>query len=122
MEFGFAVFRYNTLANVGREIARYGVVNPRSTLMDDYIYTDPNVKDQYTEDLLRWSRGLISSTDVLEIHYALRDAGFPSSTVRVTVTYEHSFLTGPVILAVGGQPTVSLRSVSTMYTETPAEP
>ncbi|MBN1248698.1 MAG: pilus assembly protein, partial [Anaerolineae bacterium] len=123
MEFGFAVFRYNTVANVGREVARYGVVHPNAPDIDELLYTQPEgARDEYTEDILRWARGLISDTDTLSITYALRNSGWPSSTVQVTVTYGHSFLTGPIILAVGGTPTVSLRSVSTMYTESPATP
>jgi Flp pilus assembly protein TadG len=124
IEFGIAVLRYNTVANVGREIARYGVVHPDSEEMDTYLYTDKDLKGAYSENILRWTQGLDAVTDTLEVDYTLLRAGdgILSSTVQVTVTYAHEFLTGPIVLAVGGQPTVSLRSVSTMYTETPAVP
>ncbi len=37
IEFGIAVFAYNTTANVGREVARYGVVHPDPTAI---VYID----------------------------------------------------------------------------------
>jgi len=119
IEFGIAILHYNSVANVSREIARFGIVNPSPTRLDDFIFTD-DTHTLYTEDIGRWSRGLITDTDTLGIEYALNDATtFLSRTVQVTVTYEHEFITGPVIAVVGGDGTVDLRAVSTMNIELP---
>ncbi len=53
----------------------------------------------------------------MSLTYALNPGSVLSSTVQVTVTYKHEFLTGPVILVLGENSTVDLRAVSTMYTE-----
>jgi len=116
IEFGIAVFDYNSIANLGREIARFGSVHPSTDALDEFIFND--TKTEYTEEIRRWTRGLISDTETLSITYALNDPGSVlSSTVQVTVTYKYQFLTGPVILALGGNSTLDLRAVSTMYTE-----
>ncbi len=118
IEFGLAVFHYNSIANVGREVARYGSVHPSPTSLDAFIFTDPDTKTAYNEGIRRWTRGLIIDTETMSITYALNDPGSVlSSTVQVTVTYKHEFLTGPVILVLGENSTMDLRAVSTMYTE-----
>jgi Flp pilus assembly protein TadG len=119
IEFGLAVFHYNSIANVGREVARFGSVHPSDGDLEEFIFTDPTT---YTEHIRRWTRGLIVDTETLSITYALNDPGeilssTLSSTVQVTVTYKHEFLTGPVILVLGENSTIDLRAVSTMYTE-----
>lgn len=121
IEFGIAVFHYNSIANAGREVARFGAVHPEADTLDLFIFTDAT-KTEYTDEIRRWTRGLISDTGTLSITYALNDAGNPlSNTVQVTVTYDHQFLTGPVILALGGNASLDLRAVSTMYTEIPIQ-
>lgn len=115
MEFGLAVMRYNTVANVGREVARYAIVHPRTTEIRDFV----DAENGYGEELRRWTRGLI--TDHLDITFTLHARDFPSSTVEITVTYIHAFLTAPLIRALGGQPTVTFQSVSTMFTELPVQ-
>jgi Flp pilus assembly protein TadG len=117
IEFGIAIFRYNSVANVGREIARYGVVHPKTDDLDAFIYTDGS-KTAYTEGIRRWTRGLDHDVGTLDIVYVLNNPdSFLDSTVQVTVTYEHEFLSGPVILALGNNSTVDLRTVSIMNTE-----
>ena len=121
IEFGIAVFHYNSIANVSREVARFGVVHPKTDDLNEFVFTDPT-ESEYTEEIRRWSRGLISDTETLSITYALNDPGsFLSNTVQVTVTYKHGFITGPVILSLGGLSTLDLRAVSTMNTERPIE-
>ena len=119
IEFGIAVFDYNSIANVGREVARYGSVHPSESTLEKFIFVDD--KTEYTEDIKRWTRGLLNDTETLSITYALDNdddqGSVLSSTVQVTVTYKYQFLTGPVILALGGNSTLDLRAVSTMYTE-----
>ena len=111
IEFGFAVFRYDTVANTSREIARYGIVqlvhlNEEDTLLaiDQYI----------TDEIPRWTTGLIS--DSMSITPTLKDSEW-RTTVEITVTYEHQFITGPIIASIGGNPSVMLRSVTRMYSE-----
>jgi Flp pilus assembly protein TadG len=112
IEFGIAVLAYNTISNVGREVARYGVVNPApndiNTYIDRTVGTDPGVE--------RWTTGI--NPDALTITYTLSSAEpNPFRTLNVTVTYEYRFITGPVILAVGGNPDLTMQTVTTMYTE-----
>ena len=116
IEFGLAVFHYNSIANVSREIARYGSVHPDD--LDEFIFLD-DTNAEYAENIQRWTRGLISDTETLSITYALNPGSILSNTVQVTVTYKHQFITGPVILALGGNSTLDLRAASTMYTERP---
>ena len=118
IEFGLAVFHYNSIANVSREVARFGSVHPSDDALDEFIFDDTT--NDYTEEIRRWTRGLISDTEILSVTYTLSDLGaFLLDTVQVTVTYKHQFITGPVILSLGGDSTVDLRAVSTMYTEVP---
>ncbi len=105
MDFGIAVLKYNTLANVGREIARYGSVR----------YDEARIESYIQDELGRWTTGLALERE--DIEFVLTSGGPLQSTISVTVTHQHRFLTGPVIQAVGGNPDLTLRSVSTMYTE-----
>ena len=117
IEFGLAVFHYNSIANVSREIARFGSVHPSTDDLGEFVFTH-DTPVQYTENIKRWTRGLIADTETLSVTYALNDPGSVlSNTVQVTVTYKHEFLTGPVILVLGENSTIDLRAVSTMYTE-----
>ncbi len=113
IEFGIAVLAYNTISNVGREVARYGVVNPRPDSITEFIGADSG----YSPDLQRWMTGII--TENLAITPTLTGGDALSSTVSVTVTYRHPLLTGPVILAVGGHPEITMQTVTTMFTEFP---
>jgi len=107
IEFGITVFAYNTVANVGREIARYGAVHADITLIDQYI-TD-------TLQSQAWTTGIF--TESLQITPTLTSGAAYESRVEVSVSYEHRLLSGPVIRAVGGNPILTLRSVSSMRTE-----
>jgi hypothetical protein len=104
-EFGLAVLAYNSISNISREVARYGVVHPDVDEIEDYI----------DEDLDRWTTGV--QTPSLKITPTLSLNGPLSNTVHVTVTYRHHFLTGPMIQALGGNPELDMQAVSTMYTE-----
>ncbi|MGC9350030.1 MAG: TadE/TadG family type IV pilus assembly protein [Anaerolineae bacterium] len=111
MEFGIVIFSYDTIANVGREVARYGAVHP-------YEIDEPDEFDTFRkEEIDRWTTGII--TERLHITPTLNAGEWLTSTIRVTVTYEYRFLTGPMIRAVGGDPNLTLRTVTTMRTEIP---
>ncbi len=107
IEFGIVIFKYNTIANIGREIARYGTVHPRAATIEGYI----------DEELERWTIGL--PPDTLDITFVLTAGGTLESTIEVSVAHEHRLLSGPLIRAVGGKSILTLQSVSRMYTEAP---
>ena len=102
------VFSYNTLANTGREVARYGSIHPEDDLIRQYI------TDTIMTDDRRWAIGI--RPDELEIETSLTDNGPLVSTVHVTVTYTYTFMTGP-LLSIFTDPDVQLEATSTMYTE-----
>jgi len=123
IEFGIAVFAYNTTANVGREIARYGSIHPNNTEIRNFIGTtgfsgDPpffsGTPSQLNPEVQRWTRGLSGN---LTITPTLTNNGPLSSTIQVSVTYEYRFLTGPIVQIVAGRQTMDLRTVTTMFTE-----
>jgi len=108
VDFGLVIFRYDTVANVGREVARYGVVHQDQTEIDAYI----------ANNVQRWTAGMDPSA--LQITYVLTpstDSPVGLGTVRVEVAYQHRLLTGPVVQVVSGSPNLELRTVTTMYTE-----
>jgi hypothetical protein len=118
IDFGIAIWKYNTVANIGREIARYGVVHPDEIKdnedEDFYVF----VKDTFDpEEFERWTTGLI--TDSLAITPTLGSDGGLFGSVHVTVTYQHPLLTGPIVQAVGGRSDVTMRTVTTMNLEFP---
>lgn len=96
MDFGLAIFSYNTIANAAREGARAGVIPSAS---------DADVVDA----TLRLTTGLNLTASNITV---TRD-----STIQVEVTYDHALITGPVIQAVGGDPILHLRTIATMQTE-----
>lgn len=108
IEFGIAVWKYNTISNVGREVARYGAV-----------HADPDDIDAYIDgELRRWHTGIINDGETFSVTYELpAQSSVFSSTIRVTVTHQHRWFTSPIVQAVGGSPTITLRTVSTMQTE-----
>ncbi len=113
IEFGIAVYRYNAIANIGREVARYGSINP------DSVHPDPAPINTHINDeiLPRWATAV--SIDDLTITPTLTLGDFINSTVNVTVTYQHQFLTGPIIAVVGSGGELTMRTVSTMHLERP---
>ncbi|MGC9523163.1 MAG: TadE/TadG family type IV pilus assembly protein [Anaerolineae bacterium] len=120
IDFGIAVFRYNTVANVGREVARRGVVRPDCDELDDFVYADKDA-GAYSDEIRRWTTAMVTDTDTFTITYAFTPGDILSSTVHVTVTYNHELLTGPIIQAVGGDREITMRTMSSMRTERPAD-
>jgi len=118
IDFGIAIWKYNTVANVGREIARYGAVHPNEIKdnegEDFYVF----IEDTFgPEEFKRWTTGIF--TESLTITPTLGTQSEPFGTVHVTVTYKHQLLTGPVVRAVGGNPDVEMKTVTTMNLEFP---
>jgi Flp pilus assembly protein TadG len=112
IEFGIVVYRYNLIAHMGREVARYGSINPDTV-------EPPGPLNAHIESVIypQWATAI--PTDTLTITATLTPGAFISSTVNVTVTYRHQFLTGPIIAAVGGDGQMTMRTVSTMHLERP---
>jgi Flp pilus assembly protein TadG len=109
IEVGLVVLNYNTVANIGREVARYGTINPEPDLIQQYI------TDTVMSDTRRFSFGLQPSN--LTVDTVLEDHGPLLSTITVTVSYDYSFLTAPIIAMFSADPTIDLQATSTMYTE-----
>jgi Flp pilus assembly protein TadG len=122
IEFGIAVYRYNAVANIGREVARYGSIKPDSVKLADP--SDPNsapiMAHINLEIYPRWATAV--PTDTLTVTPTLTLGNFISSTVNVTVTYQHQFLTGPIMAIAGGNGQLTMRTVSTMHLERPVTP
>ena len=97
IEFGVVVFSYDTIANAAREGARYGAVRPG----------DPG-------GIEAAARRLTSGLDQARLQVNSTTAG---SGVRVEVIYPVKLITGAIIEAVGGNPTLELRAVATMQIE-----
>ncbi len=103
MEFGIIIFSYNTVANAAREGARLGVL-PISTQADVRAQTCRKLAGVVDEGACLADANLV-------------DVQLEQSTVTVEVTYEHSLITGYIVQAVGGEPHVTLHTVTTMQRE-----
>jgi Flp pilus assembly protein TadG len=96
IEFSLIVWRYDTIASVAREGARYGIIPGR---------TEAQVEAYAATRALGLSPG------------PAIDATMGSSTVRVDVTYTFDLLTSPIVEAFGGTGTVTLHATSVMNRE-----
>ncbi len=101
-EFAIAVLAYNTLADSARQGARYGIVH----------YNDVDVADAI-EAVARDATGWL---DQNALTYTV-DSNVGAGIVTVTAEYDLSLISGVIIEAVGGNPTLHLRAVSTMQLE-----
>ena len=97
IDFSVVLFSYNTIANAAREGVRYGIVNE-----DDL----PGIEDRVRDRALGLDQGR------LEVDVAIEDP-----TIGVTVRYQVALLTGPVIDAIGGSPTLPLQTAAVMRIE-----
>lgn len=104
MEFGLAVFAYNTVANAAREGAQVGAV------MDGDIDT----LRQPIEDAVREQmRGLALSGENVTVTETVVYSGTDVS-IQVTVNYTHPVISGMIMKAAGGNATLQLRSQASM--------
>jgi hypothetical protein len=98
MEFGYAVMSYDSISNAAREGARYGIIRPGDT-------------SGVEAAARRLTTGLNQTT--LQVAQS-----FPGpNLIRVQVTYDHTLITGVIIGAVGGNPTLHLSAAATMMIE-----
>jgi hypothetical protein len=104
MEFGLVILSYNTIANAAREGARYGIVNPSDT-----------------GGIQAAAMGMTSGLDQGAVTVLVNNPPPASDQIRVRVNYDHTLITGPIIAAAGGSPTLPLSTVATMWAEQPYE-
>jgi Flp pilus assembly protein TadG len=97
VEFGVAIFAYNTVANAAREGARVGVI--RSASESDV------------------EQAVIERTGGLDLTSANITATLTITQTTVEVVYDHGLISGLIVQAAGGDPHLRLRSVATMLRE-----
>lgn len=113
MEFGLAVMAYNTVANAAREGARYGVVRLHSVRNADDC-------QGYAGEIAAAARQLTTGLDQGALTFDVQCVTSPTTgrlQVQVEAEYTHQFITAPVIMALGGDGTLTMVTVSTMYVE-----
>lgn len=98
-EFTIAVLSYNTLADAARQGARYGIVHP-----DDVTNIEAAARDA------------TSWLDQDALTFTV-NSDMSARTVSVLAEYDLNLISGVIIEAVGGNPTVHLHAVSTMQME-----
>jgi Flp pilus assembly protein TadG len=97
MEFAIAVLAYNSVAHAAREGARYGVIHPEDTA---------GIVARVQE------AAVALDSNEFQFNVSLADGA-----VHVEVTYDHDLLIAPVVQAIGGNPTIQMHTVATMYVE-----
>lgn len=100
-EFTIGVLAYNTLADAARQGARYGIIHSA----DGDI---PAIEARAREATGWLDQDALTFTVVFDR---------TNRTVQVTADYDLNLITGIIIQAVGGSPTLSLQAVSTMQIE-----
>ncbi len=106
VEFSLVYLDYNTIANAAREGARAAIVPETLSCPWD------GCRRPAAEAA---ARRLTVGLDPARLTVT---AGRPSAaTVRVQVTYDAALITAPIITALGGQDTITLRTVATMQRE-----
>jgi Flp pilus assembly protein TadG len=96
IEFSIVIFSYDTLANAAREGARVAII-PAST--------DAEVMAAVLDRALALN---LTSGEVTIVR---------GHVIRVEVAHAVNLMTGPLIEAAGGSPTLLLRTAATMMTE-----
>lgn len=97
IEFGIIVFSHDTIANAAREGARYGAVHSGDAWGIETA-----------------ARRLTSGLDEARLQVSSTTTG---SVVRVEVVYPVSLITGMLVQAAGGNPTLQLQAVASMQIE-----
>jgi Flp pilus assembly protein TadG len=110
VEFGVAIFAYNTIANAAREGARVGAVLPGNELSDEMR--------QEIEDAVVARTGGLSLTGGPHGNISVTETAVISGTaIQVTVDYTHTLITGMIMQAAGGNAQLHLQSEATMRRE-----
>jgi Flp pilus assembly protein TadG len=106
VDFGIAVFDYNTVANAAREGARAAISPPSDAC-------DLSCQDAKA---LTAAQQLTAGLDADELTFSAPDRSV-AGAVTMEVSYNVRLITVPVISALGFTDTIPLRAVSTMQTE-----
>jgi Flp pilus assembly protein TadG len=103
MEFSIISFAYNTIANAAREGARMAIIPTN---------TDADVMAAVLDRALALN---LEPGDVTITR--LGAVGSLNATVQIVVDHDVTLMTGPMIDAAGGNPTLPLRAAATMISE-----
>jgi len=98
-EFAIVVLSYNTLADAARQGARYGIIHP----------DDVAAIEAVARDATAW-------LDQDALTFTI-NSDMTAQTVSVQAEYDLNFISGVIIEAVGGNPTLHLSAISTMQIE-----
>lgn len=109
MEFGLAIFAYNTVANAAREGARVGAV------MDGDIEA---LRQPIEDAVIARTGGLWLTDSNVSVTETVVTTG-TDTAIRVTVNYTHPLISGMIMKAAGGNATLQLRSQASMRREAP---
>lgn len=106
MEFGVAIFAYNSVANAAREGARVGAVAVGHEIEQDIITA-----------VVERTGGLALSEENIEVSPLEGiQAGDP---ISITVSYTHTLITGHFLQAAGSDAQLALSSQASMRRESP---
>jgi len=109
MEFGWAIFAYNSVANAAREGARVGAVLD-GTIEEIRPTIEAAVKDRTGGLALSGDNVTVTETVV----YSNSDV-----SIQVTVNYTHPMISGIIMRAAGGDASLQLSSQASMRREAP---
>lgn len=123
VEFGWAVFSYNTVANAAREVARCCIYSPTAQEMKDHptwvsicgSLEDPAARlgDCEQAAIDRFSKAV--SLEATNFGYTPDPA---ARTIQVTVDYTHHLITGYVAGVLGiSPPVIDMHTAATMRVE-----
>jgi Flp pilus assembly protein TadG len=117
VEFGMAIFAYNTIANAAREGARVGAVVP--ILSAD----DLTPATQTIENAVRDRTGglALNRPGSINVVITYTESTTDTDMVQVTVNYSHTLITGMIMQAAGGDAQLHLQSEATMRREAPLQ-
>lgn len=97
-EFSLVIFSYDTLSNAAREGARFGAVHPADT-------------GAVCAAARTFTTGMDPAALRCTVEYP------PGHTLRVRMEYDYAWITGLVMQAASGSPTLTLRAAATMQIE-----
>ena len=99
IEFGIVVLSYNSVSSAAREGARYGAVDPAPA------------------EIEAAARAMTGGLDPTRLEVDVTLSGGETPRVTVQVRYRVDLITGLIIAAVGGDPSINLQSTSSMHLE-----
>jgi Flp pilus assembly protein TadG len=117
VEFGVAIFAYNTIANAAREGARVGAVVPILSEAD----LTPATQTIENAVIDRTGGLTLNADDNINVVITYTESTTETDMVQVTVNYSHTLITGMIMQAAGGNAQLHLQSEATMRREAPLQ-